>query len=102
VKYILILLLRGYRWLISPLLMAITQTFMGPDGGQRCRYYPSCSGYALEAVEVHGALRGSWLAVRRVARCHPWAPGGVDNVPPASTTESVPHSGASPHMAQGV
>ena len=69
-KRLLILLLRGYRFLISPLY------------GQVCRYYPTCSSYALEAVETHGAMRGSWLAARRVCRCHPWAEGGVDHVPP--------------------
>ena len=69
-KYLLIGLLKAYRAVISPLY------------GQVCRYYPSCSAYALEAVETHGAIRGSWLAVRRLGRCHPWAPGGVDHVPP--------------------
>lgn len=48
-----------------------------------CRFHPSCSAYALEALEVHGAGRGSWLAARRVGRCHPWNPGGIDPVPPA-------------------
>ena len=67
---LLILLLRGYRYAISPLY------------GQVCRYHPTCSAYALEAVTDHGGLRGSWLAVRRIARCHPWAAGGVDPVPP--------------------
>jgi putative membrane protein insertion efficiency factor len=47
----------------------------------RCRFYPSCSQYALDALELHGAGRGSWLAVRRVARCHPWHEGGIDPVP---------------------
>ena len=70
-RWLLIWLLRGYRFAISPLY------------GEVCRYYPSCSAYALEAVTVHGSVRGSWLAVRRIARCHPWAPGGVDPVPPA-------------------
>lgn len=69
-KQILIAILRAYRLLVSPLY------------GQTCRYYPSCSAYALNAVEVHGAVRGPWLAVRRVVRCHPWTPGGVDLVPP--------------------
>jgi putative membrane protein insertion efficiency factor len=48
----------------------------------RCRFYPSCSQYALEALTVHGAGRGTWLAVRRVGRCHPWHEGGLDPVPP--------------------
>src|SRR4030095_692272 len=68
-KYVLIGLLKLYRLVISPLY------------GNVCRYYPSCSAYALRAVEVHGAARGSWLALRRLLRCHPWAPGGYDPVP---------------------
>lgn len=66
---ILILLLLSYRKLISPLY------------GQVCRFFPSCSAYALEAVTVHGAVQGSWLAARRLSRCHPWNSGGVDHVP---------------------
>jgi putative membrane protein insertion efficiency factor len=65
------LLLTGYRRFVSPLLLP------------SCRFYPSCSAYALEAVQVHGALRGSWLAARRLGRCHPFHPGGLDPVPPA-------------------
>ncbi|MFZ0140873.1 MAG: membrane protein insertion efficiency factor YidD [Aeromicrobium sp.] len=68
-KYVLIALLKAYRFAISPLY------------GQVCRYHPTCSAYALEAVQSHGALRGTWLAMRRVARCHPWAAGGYDPVP---------------------
>ncbi len=68
-KYPLIWLIKAYRLLISPLY------------GNVCRYYPSCSAYALEAVTVHGAVRGAWLAVRRLAACHPWAAGGIDPVP---------------------
>ena len=64
-------LILGYRRLISPLL---------PN---TCRFYPSCSVYGAEAFKTHGFLRGAWLTVRRVARCHPWHPGGVDPVPPA-------------------
>ena len=56
----------------------------------RCRFYPSCSQYALEALELHGAGRGSALAVRRVARCHPWHPGGVDHVPEPNTRSHPP------------
>nr|WP_285592972.1 membrane protein insertion efficiency factor YidD [Kineosporia sp. NBRC 101731] len=59
-----------YRLLVSPLY------------GQTCRFYPSCSQYALTAVQQHGALRGSWLAGRRLLRCNPWNAGGVDHVPP--------------------
>jgi putative membrane protein insertion efficiency factor len=66
---VLLLLLAGYRRFVSPLL------------GPRCRFYPSCSAYALEAVQVHGALRGSWLAARRLSRCHPFHAGGLDPVP---------------------
>jgi putative membrane protein insertion efficiency factor len=68
-RWVLIVALKAYRRVISPLY------------GDVCRYYPSCSAYALEAVETHGAVRGSWLAARRVGRCHPWAAGGVDPVP---------------------
>jgi putative membrane protein insertion efficiency factor len=69
VKYVLIGLIKAWRLLISPLY------------GNVCRYYPSCSAYALRAVSVHGAVKGSWLTVRRLLRCHPWAPGGYDPVP---------------------
>ncbi len=77
-KYFLIGLLKAYRFLISPLY------------GQVCRYYPTCSAYALEAVQVHGSIKGSWLAVRRLGRCHPWAPGGVDKVPPRAARPPRP------------
>ena len=62
-------LIAGYRLLLSPLL------------GPSCRFYPTCSAYAMEAIDKHGALRGSWLAVKRISKCHPWHPGGVDPVP---------------------
>ncbi len=76
-QYILVACVQLYRWTISP-----TKTFLfGPLG--RCRYEPSCSEYALEAVRRHGALAGSWLAVKRLARCHPWGGCGADPVPPA-------------------
>jgi hypothetical protein len=51
----------------------------------RCRFAPSCSQYAVEALRAHGAVKGSWLALRRLGRCHPWHPGGLDPVPPANT-----------------
>lgn len=65
----LIWLIRGYQLAISPML------------GNRCRFFPSCSEYALEALQKHGLGKGLWLGLRRVGRCHPWCPGGYDPVP---------------------
>jgi uncharacterized protein len=62
-------------------LLTVYRRFIGPLLGPRCRFYPSCSAYALEAVRLHGAVRGSWLAIRRLSRCHPFHPGGLDFVP---------------------
>jgi uncharacterized protein len=59
------------------------QLLVSPTYGQTCRFYPSCSAYGVEAVRSHGAMRGGWLTVRRIFRCHPWNPGGVDPVPPS-------------------
>lgn len=63
------------------LLIRAYQVFLSPLLGQQCRFTPTCSAYALTSVERFGLMRGGWLAVRRVARCHPWSPGGHDPVP---------------------
>jgi putative membrane protein insertion efficiency factor len=81
-KTILLVLLRAYQLGISPFL------------GQNCRFYPCCSQYAAEAIEEHGALKGGALAARRLCKCHPWHPGGVDPVPRKKTPE---HCGTTAH-----
>ena len=65
-----LLLIRTYQWLLSPLL------------GSNCRFHPTCSAYAAEAISEHGTVRGTWLALRRIGRCHPWGGSGFDPVPP--------------------
>jgi len=68
-RAMLLAMIRFYQYAISPML------------GQRCRFYPSCSEYAAEAVQKYGALKGMRLGIARLSRCHPWSPGGVDPVP---------------------
>ena len=68
-RALLTALIRLYQWTLSPLL------------GPKCRFYPSCSNYAREALQRFGILHGSWLTLRRLGRCHPWHPGGIDPVP---------------------
>ncbi|MHB8427963.1 MAG: membrane protein insertion efficiency factor YidD [Acidiferrobacterales bacterium] len=80
-KKLFILLIRAYRYALSPLL------------GDHCRFHPSCSRYALDAIESHGVLRGGWLAARRLLRCNPWNPGGLDPVPPCLHAHSKGHHG---------
>jgi uncharacterized protein len=72
-RRVLMSLIRVYQWTLSPML------------GARCRFYPSCSCYAHEALERHGALRGTWLAAKRLSRCHPLCAGGYDPVPDQRT-----------------
>ena len=67
-RSVLVWLVKAYRYAVSPML------------GPSCRFEPSCSCYAVEALERHGAARGTWLAAKRVCRCHPWHPGGYDPV----------------------
>ncbi len=72
-----VMVVRGYQLIVSPWL------------APRCRFYPSCSCYSIDALQEHGALRGLWLTVRRLARCHPFHSGGHDPVPPASRNHSL-------------
>ncbi|MCX6094705.1 MAG: membrane protein insertion efficiency factor YidD [Candidatus Bipolaricaulota bacterium] len=76
-RKVLVLPIKVYQRVISPLLRP------------RCRFYPTCSQYAVEAIETHGALRGSWLALRRLLKCHPLHPGGFDPVPPRKSKASM-------------
>jgi putative membrane protein insertion efficiency factor len=71
----LVWLLRGYQTWISPAFPPV------------CRFYPTCSSYAVEALQVHGVLRGSWLSLRRLLKCGPWHPGGIDKVPARSAAD---------------
>ena len=68
-RFVLKFLIRVYQVALSPLL------------GPNCRYYPTCSQYAIEALETHGTFKGTWLAIKRISRCHPWHEGGFDPVP---------------------
>ena len=76
-KHVLIALLKVWRAVISPLY------------GDVCKFYPTCSAYALDAVTTHGAVRGSWLTIRRLVRCHPWSLGGYDPVPGADAARGA-------------
>ncbi|MFW1677032.1 membrane protein insertion efficiency factor YidD [Pontibacter sp. JAM-7] len=75
---LLIIPVRLYQFLISPLL------------GPRCRFYPSCSHYMIEAIQTHGPLKGTWLGLKRLARCHPYSEGGIDPVPPVPHCHNCP------------
>jgi putative membrane protein insertion efficiency factor len=68
-RHVLKIFIRAYQLMLSPLI------------GPSCRFYPSCSQYGIEAIETHGSLRGTWLTLKRISRCHPWHEGGFDPVP---------------------
>ncbi len=73
ISAVLVFLIKAYRLVLSPWL------------GQQCRFHPTCSQYALDALEQHGPYRGSWLTIKRLASCHPWHEGGIDPVPESHT-----------------
>jgi uncharacterized protein len=68
-RFVLKIFIRAYQLVLSPLI------------GPSCRFYPSCSQYGIEAIDTHGSLRGTWLTIKRISRCHPWHEGGFDPVP---------------------
>ena len=80
---ILVGIIRIYQLLVSPIIHAIG----GPGSG--CRFYPTCSAYAIEALRDHGAIRGFWLSLRRILRCNPWGGQGYDPVPPVTNWSDV-------------
>ncbi|HEX7471127.1 MAG TPA: membrane protein insertion efficiency factor YidD [Verrucomicrobiae bacterium] len=90
-QHILIALVHVYRWTLSPLQTLLFGTQSG------CRHTPTCSQYAAEAVRVHGAFAGSWLAGKRICRCHPWGTCGHDPVPPVSSKMEIPNFKSASH-----
>jgi putative membrane protein insertion efficiency factor len=97
VQHILIFAVRVYRWTLSPAKIFL----FGPLG--QCRFEPSCSAYAIEALKKHGAVFGSWLAMKRICRCHPWGGCGEDPVPPVGrVTPCAPQTDAISHDALAV
>jgi len=93
-QHILVFVVRVYRWTLSP----AKHFLFGAHAG--CRYTPSCSAYALEAIRTHGALAGSWLAVKRICRCHPWSDCGPDPVPKVESG-TRPEPGAGEALVHG-
>ena len=81
----IIWMLRAYQFIISPLL------------GANCRFYPSCSSYTIQAIETHGIFKGSFLAIKRIGKCHPWHPGGIDEVPEKKATCCKSHQSEFKH-----
>ncbi len=80
-KYLLIGIVRLYQLIISPYLPS------------SCRYHPTCSQYGIEALRKHGAIKGGWLTIKRIARCHPWSKGGIDPVPKSKQELTNPEKG---------
>ena len=86
IQFLVLKLIRGYQFFISPLM------------GQNCRFQPSCSTYAVQAVEEHGVIMGLYLSVRRLLKCHPWHPGGVDPVPEKHKAPNYQHQESHSHL----
>jgi len=76
--------IRAYQKVLSPLF------------GRNCRYYPTCSSYTSEAIEIHGVMTGGWMGIKRIGRCHPWHEGGVDLVPGSTTATGSVRDGGTP------
>ena len=91
---------RVLRALLTGLIVGY-QRFLSPLLGPRCRFYPSCSAYGLQAVRVHGAVKGTMLATARVCRCNPWNAGGVDHVPVKGAWKSEPYVALESHDLTG-
>lgn len=89
-QHVLLFAVRLYRWTLSPALGAL----FGPSGG--CRFAPTCSVYAADSVRIHGAVKGSWLATKRLCRCHPWGGHGHDPVPESKSKDLSLGSGTLP------
>lgn len=84
-KWLLLKLVRGYQLFISPVF------------GSHCRYYPTCSSYMFQAIELHGAVRGTWMGLKRIGRCHPWHEGGLDPVPGSDAERLLREQEAAEH-----
>ncbi len=84
----IIQLLRAYQFVISPLL------------GANCRFYPSCSSYTIQAIETHGLIKGSILSLMRIGKCHPWHPGGIDEVPEKTSNKEHQATCCKPHKPE--